>query len=411
VSPDNRPGIAPAPTAPVSRPARRRRNLGPFLGVAAFLVLAALVYWRLNAPSATGGHQKGQAVPPQAVGIATATRADIPIIDTGLGTVTPLANITIQTQISGVLQSVAFTEGQIVHKGDFLAQIDPRPYQAALTQAQGALARDRALLAQAELDEARYARLNKQDSIARQQAEDQKYVVLQDRGTVTADEGTVQTQLVNLAFCHITAPVTGRVGLRQVDPGNYVTAGQTNGLVMETQLQPISVIFTLPEDDLPAIMQRLAAHASMPVTVLDRANTTKLGTGMLSAVDTQIDTTTGTVKIRAEFANADNALFPQQFVNAQLLVDTRRNVLTVPNAAIQTGSPGSFVYVVKPDNTVAVAKVQTGAADTDRTEILSGLTEGDHVVIDGADRLREGATVMVPGAQAPAAQGKRHRRQ
>jgi len=219
---------------------------------------------------------------------------------------------------------------------------------------------------------------------------------------VASDQGTIQTQLVNLAFCRITSPVTCRVGLRQVDAGNYVTPAETNGLVVVTQLQPISVIFTLPEDDLPQIMPRLASGATLPVTVRDRDDVTQLGTGTLSAVDTQIDTTTGTVKLRAIFPNPDNALFPNQFVNASLLVDTHKHVLTVPNAALQTGSIGSFVYVVGSDNTISVAKVQLGAATADRTEIVKGLQENDRVVIDGADRLRAGAHVTVPGPAPPA---------
>jgi multidrug efflux system membrane fusion protein len=401
-----------AAPAPGVQPGTARRARWPWVLGAAVIVVAAFLIWRwVAAPSANGR----PATPPQAVGVAAAQVADVPIQDDGLGTVTPLATITVQSQISGVLQSVAFTEGQIVHKGDLLAQIDPRPYEALLAQARGALARDQALLAQAQLDEKRYARLNKQDSIARQQAEDQHFVVLQDQGTVASDQGTIQTQLVNLAFCRITSPVTGRVGLRQVDAGNYVTPSEANGLVVVTQLQPISVIFTLPEDDLPAIMARLAANAVLPVTVLDRDNVKQLGAGTLTAVDTQIDTTTGTVKLRAQFANADNALFPSQFVNASLLVDTHKHVVTVPNAALQTGSIGSFVYVVGSDNTVSVRKVQLGAATADITEITQGLKAGERVVIDGADRLRDGAHVTVPGPQpaagaAPPAGEKHHRR-
>jgi multidrug efflux system membrane fusion protein len=400
-----------APAAGVTPPPRKRA-LWPWVLALMLTLVAALLVWRwLAAPAGSGR----PATPPQAVGVAAAALADVPILDAGLGTVTPLATITVQSQISGLLQSVAFTEGQIVQKGDLLAQIDPRPYQALLAQARGALARDEALLAQAQLDEKRYARLNKQDSIASQQAEDQHFVVLQDQGTVAADQGTIQTQLVNLAFCRITSPVTGRVGLRQVDAGNYITPALTNGIVVVTQLQPISVIFTLPEDDLPAIMARLAAHAILPVTVFDRDNVKQLGVGSLTAVDTQIDTTTGTVKLRAQFENADNALFPSQFVNANLLVDTHTQVVTVPNAALQTGSVGSFVYVVGSDNIVSVRKVQLGAATADVTEITQGLKAGERVVIDGADRLRDGAHVTVPGPQpaggaAPTSGDKNHRR-
>jgi multidrug efflux system membrane fusion protein len=394
----------PAP-APPEAPPRRRHRVRWLIALLLAILLGALLYFWLRDGAA---RHTGAVIPPQAVGIATATLANVPIIDSGLGTVTPLANITVQTQISGILQTVAFTEGQIVHRGDLLVQIDPRPYEALLAQARGALARDQALLAQAESDYKRYATLNRQDSISRQQADDQHFLVEQDKGTVAVDQGTIQTQLVNLAFCRITAPVTGRVGLRQVDAGNYVTPGLTNGLVVLTQLQPISVIFSLPEDYLPAIMQRLRANVTLPVTILDRANVNTLGTGALSAVDTQIDTTTGTVKLRAIFANANYALFPQQFVNANLLVDTHTNVVTVPNAALQTGSPGTFVYVVQPDSTVKVQVVKTGAATATITEITSGLKQGDRVVIDGADRLKNGAKVMLPGAALPAAGTTHH---
>ncbi len=398
--------MAPAPQLT----AKRRRARWPYVAAAMLIVLGGLIYWRVHGlPSGAGGG-RFQGGAPQAVGVAAAKVADVPIIDNGLGTVTPLATITVQTQISGLLTTIGFTEGQIVKKGDFLAQIDPRPYEALLAQARGTLARDQAVLAQAQLDEKRYERLNKQDSIARQQAEDQKFIVQQDQGTVALDQGAIQTQLVNLAFCRITSPVTGRVGLRQVDAGNYVTPSLSTGLVVVTQLQPISVIFTLPEDDLPAIMARLGAGATLPVTVMDRDNVQQLGTGTLSAVDTQIDTTTGTVKLRALFPNENNALFPSQFVNASLLVDTHKQVVTVPNAALQTGSIGSFVYVVNSDNTVSVRKVTLGAATADVTEIVKGLRPGDRVVIDGADRLRDGATVTVPGPQPAegAAPAKKH---
>jgi len=395
----------PAPAEPLALPApaepppRRRHRLRWLVALLLAILIAALLYFWLRGGTA---QHTSTAVPPQAVGVATAALANVPIIDSGLGTVTPLANITVQTQISGILQTVAFTEGQIVHQGDLLIQIDPSPYEALLAQARGALARDQALLAQAESDYKRYATLKTQDSISRQQADDQHFLVEQDKGTVAVDQGTIQTQLVNLAFCRITTPVTGRVGLRQVDAGNYVTPGLTNGLVVLTQLQPISVLFTLPEDDLPAIMQRLGAKVTLPVTVLDRADVNTLGTGTLSAVDTQIDTTTGTVKLRAIFGNANYALFPQQFVNANLLVDTHINVVTVPNAALQTSSSGTFVYLVQPDSTVHAQVVKTGAATATITEITSGLKQGDRVVIDGADRLKDGAKIMLPGA-APAA--------
>jgi multidrug efflux system membrane fusion protein len=377
--------------------------------VAALLVLlCAWLLWRLISAPAPASRTP----PSQTVGVAKAATADMAVTDQGLGTVTPLANITVKTQIDGQLQTVGFNEGQIVQQGQFLAQIDPRPYQAALEQAEGALRRDQALLAQARADYDRYERLNRQDSISRQQAADQLFLVHQDEGLVASDQGTVDAQKVNLAYCHIVAPVTGRVGLRQVDAGNYVQTSDANGLVVLTQLQPISVIFTLPEDDVPAIMDRLRAGATLQVTAYDRANTTLLATGTLETVDNVIDTTTGTVKLRAIFANTDNKLFPSQFVNATLLVNTVKGATTVPNAAIQTGAPGSFAYVVGADSKVSVRKLTLGVADATNTQVVSGLSPGETVVIDGADRLREGAAVTVAGAPpaAGAANPAQHHR-
>jgi multidrug efflux system membrane fusion protein len=380
----------------------RRSRVVPWIILLCVLGGIGFLIWRL----AQGGSTRpGFAAPPQAVGIATAGTNDMQVIDAGLGTVTSLATVTVQTQISGVMQSIGYKEGQIVQKGAFLAQIDPRPYQALLDQAKGTLAHDQGLLRQAQTDLARYEKLNRQDSIGRQQYEDQIYVVQQYQGSVASDQGAIETQMVNLAFCHITAPVTGRVGLRQVDPGNYITPSLTNGLVVITQLDPISVIFTLPEDDVPAIQARLAAGATLQVVAFDRSNTVQLGTGTLETLDNQIDTTTGTVKLRAMFANPQDRLFPNQFVNIRLIVDTVAKAVTVPNAALQTGAPGSFVYVVQKDSTVAVKPVKTGVADSEKTQILSGVSVGDQVVVDGVDRLRDGAQVTLPGKAPPSAAG------
>ncbi len=343
-----------------------------------------------------GGHRPAPAVPPQAVRDAPATTADVPIVLNALGTVTPFATVTVQTQVNGQLTAVGFKEGQEVKKGDFLAQIDPRPYQIALEQAQGTLAHDQALLQNARIDLARYRTLNRQDSIARQQVDTQASLVHQYEGTVQADQSAVDTQKLNLVYCHITAPVDGRVGLRLVDPGNYVQAGSTTGLLVITQIKPISVIFTLPEDDIPQITRRMAAGASLPVTASNRADTSKIATGTLVTIDNQIDTTTGTVKLRASFANTDEALFPNQFVNVGLLVDTVRGAVVVPTPAIQRGAPGTFVYLVNANNTVSVRPVKIGPASGEMTSVTSGLAVGDKVVIDGADRLRDGAKITVP---------------
>ena len=420
-----------------TRPARRR-SLWPWLIL--LLILGGVVFLVSRLGGGAGKH--AQVVPPQAVGVAKASTADMSVVDAGLGTITSLASVTVQTQIAGTLQTIGFREGQIVHKGDFLAQIDPRPYEALLAQARGTLAHDQGLLHQAQMDAKRYALLQRQDSIGRQQAEDQQYVVEQYIGSVAADQGTVQTQLVNLAFCHITSPVDGRVGLRQVDAGNYITpTSLTNGLVVVTQLDPISAIFTLPEDDVPAIQAQLHAGAKLVVQAYDRSNTVHLSDGTLETIDNEIDVTTGTVKLRALFNNPSFSLFPNQFVNLRLIVSTVHDAVVVPNAALQTGAPGSFVYMVQPPgtaakpadeakpeakeadaktadasgaggqhphapaDTVAVRAVKLGVADSEKTQIVSGLAVGDTVVVDGSDRLRDGAKVVLPGSRPQGGDG------
>ncbi len=387
-------------TAP-SRPRTRRRRWLRWLVLLVLLLVIVVATW-LH-PWSGGGTPKGPPpTPPQAIGDAAAVTGDMPITVPALGTVTPLATVTVQTQISGQLIEVGFKEGQEVHKGDFLAQIDPRPYQAALAQAQGTLAHDQALLANARIDLARYQKLNRQDSIAEQQLATQQSLVLQYQGTVASDQAAVDTQKLNLTYCHITAPVDGRVGLRLVDPGNYVQTGSSTGLVVITQLKPISVIFSVPEDDIPQIMKRLAAGATLAASAYNRGDTGLIATGTLQTVDNQIDTTTGTVKIRASFANQDEALFPNQFVNISLLVDTLHNVVLVPNAAIQRGSPGTFVFLVNADDTVSMRPIKIGPSDAQNTSVTQGLNVGDKVVVDGADRLRDGAKVVVPPANGPA---------
>jgi multidrug efflux system membrane fusion protein len=324
-----------------------------------------------------------------------ADKGDINITLNGLGTVTSLATVTIRSQISGYLTRVAFEEGQNVAQGDLLAEIDSRPYEAALQQMEGQLARDRALLEGAKVDLARYQRLVATKAIPQQQLDTQQALVKQYEGQVAADEGQVNTAKTNLAYTHITAPVSGRIGLRQVDPGNYVTPGDQNGLVVITQLKPISVIFTTPEDNLPTILARLRAGATLPVTAFDRSGTRQLARGELKTVDNQVDTTTGTLKLRAQFPNDDESLFPNQFVNVQLLVDTLQGTTVLPTAAIQRGSPGTFVYLVNPNNTVSVRVVSLGPSDGDRVAVQSGLAPGDKVVIDGADKLRDGARIAI----------------
>ena len=370
------------------------------------LVIAGLVAWVVlragKQPAQTGRFQTSGPVP---VGTTKVEKGDMPVTLTGLGTVTPLAMVTIKTQINGQLTEVAFQEGQMVKKGDFLAQIDPRPYQVALAQAQAQLAKDEATLKNAQLDMQRYRTLLAQNSIARQQADTQAATVQTSLATVQADQAQIDTQKLNLTYCRIVSPITGRVGLRLVDPGNYVQTGDANGIVVITEIQPMSVIFTLPEDKLPIVARQLRGGAKLPVTAFDRSGTIKLDTGRLDTIDNQIDTTTGTVKLRAIFDNSDQTLFPNQFVNAQLLVDTLRNTDLVPTAAIQRGAPGTFAYVVKPDETVTAQPVELGPGDNQRVAVTKGLQPGQLVVIDGADRLKDGAKVRLAPSAPPSAGG------
>ncbi|WP_438395948.1 MdtA/MuxA family multidrug efflux RND transporter periplasmic adaptor subunit [Caballeronia sp. DA-9] len=397
----------PHPTA--SRP-RRRKLL--WIVVLVLIVIGLLVWHPWNRGSADNTQQARQAgggrrgggqgvgAQPQPVHVATVTQGEMPVVINSLGTVTPLASVIVKTQINGTLQEVAFREGQMVRKGDLLAQVDPRPYEISLRNAQGTLAKDQALLQTARLDLKRYKMLLSQDSIASQQVDTQASLVQQLEGTVKSDQANVDTFKLDLTYARITAPVSGRVGLRQVDPGNYVTTGDTNGVVVITQLQPISVIFTTSEDNLTAILKPLHAGSKMSVTAYDRANTTSLESGYLETVDNQIDTTTGTVKLRASFDNKESLLFPNQFVNTKLLVDVIKDATIVPTPAVLNGSSGAFVYVVKPDNTVTVRNVKIGPVDGERTSIKTGLQVGERVVIDGSDRLKEGAKITIP-ADAP----------
>jgi membrane fusion protein, multidrug efflux system len=389
-----RPGVRPGDVVPKPERRSRLRWLVWLLLIVAIVGAAVWYLPRLgNQPTNSGRNQTGVPIP---VGLAPVQKGDMPVILNQLGTVTPLATVTVQTQISGYMTEVGFQEGQMVKKGDFLAQIDPRPYQVALEQAQAQLAKDQAALADAELDLKRYNTLVAQNSIATQTRDTQVATVGQDRAQVMLDQAQIDTQKLNLTYCHIISPVTGRVGLRQVDPGNYVTpTSSTTGIVVVTQLQPISVIFTVPEDNLPDVLKRWHAGAVLPVTAYDRSGSVELDKGTLNTIDNQIDTTTGTVKLRAMFNNDQWELFPNQFVNVQLVVNTLHDVDIVPSAAIQRGAPGTFVYLAKPDHTVAVQKVKLGPGDGQRIAVLEGLQPGESVVVDGADRLKDGAKVTV----------------
>jgi membrane fusion protein, multidrug efflux system len=400
--------------APVETAPARRRSLLVRIAILAALAAAAVLAWQKfeNIAPRTGERQNAGRPQhePQTVRVEAVTLGDMPLTIDALGTVTPFETVTIKTQIAGNLQEVGFTEGQIVHKGDFLAQIDPRPYEAALAQAQGQLAKDQALLAQAESDLARYEQLKKQDSISQQQVADQEALVAQDKAAIAADQAMVKTAELNVAYTHIVSPVTGRAGLRQEDPGNYLQPSDTTGIVIITQIDPISVVFTTPEDNLPRIAARLNSGAELKVTVLNRDNVSALATGTLTTYDSQIDITTGTIKMRATFANPNAVLFPQQFVNVRLLVDTMTGATLAPNAAIQLGASGNFVYLLNDDSTVSKRDVVTGPGDGKHTVIASGLKAGDRVVIDGVDRLRDGAKVKVadnpPSVAALAGGGK-----
>ena len=366
------------------------------------VIVVRIVQHRPQPPPAASGRGRGGQNGPVAVAVAQVVPGDIQIRIPALGTVTTLANVTVRTQISGTLQKILFTEGQLVHEGAVIAQIDPRPYEAALQTAQGNLRRDQAQLADAKLDLKRYEGLVKEDSIAQQQLDTQRALVDQYIGTIESDEGQVKTAQVNLLYTHIVSPVTGRVGIRQVDQGNYVTPGDANGIVVVNQLQPISVLFSIPEDNVLELMKKVRQGAPIAVQAYDRGNAMKLADGQLSTVDNEIDITTGTVKLRAQFDNADGSLFPNQFVNIQLLQDLLRNQLVIPNSAVRRGAPNgvvsTFVYLVNADHTVSVRPVTLGVVDGERGAVASGLAAGDAVVTQGGDRLRDGAAVQLPAA-------------
>jgi multidrug efflux system membrane fusion protein len=377
--------------------ARRRRGFAlPALVV--LLIVAGVVWWtRHESAPQQGGSGGGRgAAAPMSIVPETVSKGDIGINLNALGTVTSLATVIIRSQISGYLMKIDFKEGDEVRKGDLIAEIDSRPYEATLAQAKGQLARDEAILKGAQVDLARYQGLAAQNAVPHQTLDTQVALVAQDQGTVEADRASVKSAEVNLNYCRILSPIDGRVGLRQVDLGNYVTPGDTSGIVVITQLKPISVLFTVPEDNLQAIAKRLQAGAVLPATAFDRSGANKIADGTLQTFDSQIDPTTGTIKLRAQFPNESEALYPNQFVNIRLLLDTHKDVTTMSTAGIQRGVPGTFVYLVNADDsTVSVRPVKLGVTEGERVEVLSGLVPGDRVVIDGADKLRDGAKINV----------------
>src|SRR6266481_3637088 len=347
------------------------------------------------APGATsrgrGGPGMGNFVVP--VVVATAQRGDLPVYFNGLGTVTAFNTVTVRSRVDGQLISVAFKEGQFIHEGDLLAQVDPRPFQLQLAQAQGQLAKDQALRKDAEVNLERFKLLFKEGVIPQQQLDTQAALVGQYDGAITSDQSQIDNAKLQLTYSRITAPISGRVGLRLVDAGNIVHASDTNGLLVITQLQPISVIFSLPQDQLPVVNGKLRSGAQLVVDAYDRDDTAKIASGKLQTIDNQIDPTTGTYKLKSIFANADNALFPNQFVNVHLLVDTKHNLTIVPTAAIQRGPQGTYVYAAGPDNTAKIRVVTIAQATGDKVGLSAGLNSGDVVVIDGQDKLQDGTKI------------------
>ena len=381
-----------------ARPRSRHRWLWLSLCVLLLVGLAAYFLW----PKST----KAAAPPPPPIPVVAATshKGDIGVYYSGLGAVTPLATVTVKSRVDGQLMSVRYREGDTVHQGDLLLEIDDGPYRAALTQAEGQLMRDQAALENARIDLVRYQQLVPQKAIPEQQLATQQATVHQDEGVVKLDEGQIESAKVNLAYCKISAPATGRIGLRLVDPGNIVQTGDTNGLLVITQMDPISAIFTISEDQLQVVLKKMAAGQTLEVDAYSRDAKTKLAQGSLTTLDNQIDPATGTLKLRATFENPKGTLFPNQFVNARLLVEEKHGVTLVPTAAVQRNSQATYVYVVKTDSTVTVRPIAIGTTEGDDSEVTSGLAPGEVVVMTGVDKLEEGTKVntQVPSA-SPAA--------
>jgi multidrug efflux system membrane fusion protein len=375
-----------------TQPKRSRRGLILFAVIVLVLIAVVVVHVLRQKKPVRGAA-------PQVVTTATATLGSMPETLSELGTVTPVATVTVLPQLSGYLTAVGYHEGQDVQKGQFLAQIDPRQYEIDKQQAEATLAKDRAALAQARSDLARFTELNARKSIAEQTFVDQQFLVQQDEAAVKVDLANIAQFDLDLAYCHITAPVSGRVGLRLVDPGNYVTASSSPGIVVITTMKPTTVQFTVPQDSLAGVLQRMGTGANLPVTAYSSDNSKQIATGTLYAVSNQMATATGTVTLRATFPNDDEALFPNEFVNVKLLVDTLQNAVLVPTPAVQTGAPGDYVYLVNANNTVSVHKVTLGPSDGKNTVITSGLSAGNIVVTDGTDRLSDGAPITAARAR------------
>jgi len=366
--------------------------------VVVIAIIAGVIAWAVlsapaNAPAAKGRGGFDPNARPLPVVAAPARKGNIDVRIDALGTVTPRNMVVVHSRVDGQLLGVGFREGQEVKKGEMLAQIDPRPFEVQLTQALGQMARDQAQLKNAQVDLERYRTLLTQDSISKQQVDTQEALVRQYQGAVQSDQGAIDNAKLQITYARIVAPISGRVGLRQVDPGNMVHASDSNGLVTITQVQPITVIYPVPEDNVPRIVKRVQSGQEVAVEAFDRSGKNKLATGRLLTFDNQIDTATGTVKLKAEFPNQDAALFPNQFVNVRMAVETRQDVTLVPSAAIQRGAPGTFVFLVKQDQSVGMTPVKLGATEGENTEVQSGVDPGNLVVVDGADKLRDGSKV------------------
>ena len=418
--PDDRalPALAPsAPALPPAKPVRAaRRWFGTIVAFASLIALAALAWWLLHRPpegpggaalaasaagrggaaaGGPGGGRGARGAPPSTVGVATAMRADLPIVLDALGTVTPIVTVTVRPQVSGQITQVLYSEGQVVKKGQLLVTIDPRPFEAALQQAIGARMRDEAQLENAKVQLQRYRTLLSQDSIARQDVDTQAATVKQLEASIVTDRANENTARLNLGWSRIVAPVAGRVGLRPIDVGNTISAGDANGVAVITKVEPIDVAFAVPQDRVPEVQASVAAGARLAVTAFDRTRTKKLADGVFSTLDNVVDVQTGTVKAKARFANADGALFPNQFVNVRLLLRSIEGAIVVPVTAMRTGPNGDYVYVVNEDRTVSVRAVERGVATNEVIAIAKGLALGERVVTEGGDRLREGARVQL----------------
>ena len=394
-----------APTA--EEPARGSRRVWIILVV--LLCLVGIGAWiahgrqaRVQQAKPAPGAATGSQPRPVPVIVMPVRTGDLNVFLTALGSVTPLSTVTVKSRVDGQLLRTHFTEGQVVHAGDLIAEIDPRPFQAQLVQAEGQLARDQANLANARLDLERYQRLAAQEMIARQQLDTQQMVVNQAEAAMKMNAGNIDAIKLQLTYCRITAPITGRVGLRLVDPGNVVKAADSGGLVVITQLEPIALVFSVPEDSLRPILRRFRGGGGVAVDAYDREGRTKLSTGTLAAIDNQIDPATGTVRMKASFDNKDGSLYPNQFVNARVLVDVLQEALLAPAEAIQRGPQGAFVYVVTPDKVVQMRRVQVGPSEAGTVAIKTGVTAGEALVVDGAEKVQDGARVEAtprrPGA-------------